>query len=761
MPIRLPPPVRLAITACAATIQLSAACVESPSGTAPNTAPVVAITSPAAAATYAAGDVISISAGALDAEEGALPASTLSWWAVLHHDTHVHPFVNSTAGATGQATIPRVGHLETNIFYRVYARAVDREGLADTAYVDVQPRLVTLNFATVPAGLQVVVDGQPRTTPVAIVSVVGVDHALAVTSPQSSGPSSYTFSAWSQGGAAAQTYQAPAAAATLTATFTLVGAANVPPTVAITAPTNGATVTTGVPVTITANAADSDGTVSSVQFLEGTTVIGTDLTAPYSVSWTPAGTGARNLTARATDNLGASTSSAVIGVTVQGAGGGDVTAPVASITSPSPGTLALTGSVNLTATASDDVGVTLVEFALDGEVIATDATAPYSATLAATSGHTTGAHTFSVRARDAAANWSPWSASTVTFGGNVNLPSGFTRTTYASGFADQYLTAAAFAPDGRLFVLEFGGAVRIVSNGTLLPTPFVTIAVQQAGERGLLGIAFDPNFAVNNFIYFYYTTSQGGAHNRISRYTASGNVAVTGSELILMDLPVLSAASNHNGGAMAFGPDGMLYVAVGDNANTALPQSLQSTFGKMLRINANGSIPSDNPFFAQTTGLNRAIWALGLRNPYTFAIQPGTGRMHINDVGQDAWEEINLGTPGANFGWPGTEGPTTNASYVTPLLAYAHFNSPTLYVGFSIVGGAFYNPATNLFGASYTGDYFFADYVNRWIYRMDSDNWNTAYAFARLDAGITNLVLGTDGALYVLVVGGRVDRISR
>src|SRR5205823_6118401 len=118
----------------------------------------------------------------------------------------------------------------------------------------------------------------------------------------------------------------------------------------------------------------------------------------------------------------------------------------------------------------------------------------------------------------------------------------------------------------------------------------------------------------------------------------------------------LSAATNHNGGATHFGPDGKLWIAVGENANGANSQTLTNLLGKMLRINSDGTIPTDNPFYNTATGQNRAIWALGLRNPYTFTFQPGTGRMHINDVGQNTWEEIDVGVAGANYGWPSTEG---------------------------------------------------------------------------------------------------------
>jgi glucose/arabinose dehydrogenase len=213
-------------------------------------------------------------------------------------------------------------------------------------------------------------------------------------------------------------------------------------------------------------------------------------------------------------------------------------------------------------------------------------------------------------------------------------------------------TAMALAPDGRIFVCEQGGSLRVIKNGVLLATPFLTVTVDSAGERGLLGIAFDPNFVSNQLVYIYYTATTPTPHNRISRFIAAGDVAMAGSETVLMDLNDLSAATNHNGGAIHFGSDGFLYVAVGDNANGSNAQSLSTRLGKMLRISSNGSIPTNNPFFSQTTGQNQAIWALGLRNPFTFSFQPGAGRMFINDVGENTWEEINDGIAGSNYGWP-------------------------------------------------------------------------------------------------------------
>ena len=186
----------------------------------------------------------------------------------------------------------------------------------------------------------------------------------------------------------------------------------------------------------------------------------------------------------------------------------------------------------------------------------------------------------------------------------ATLPAGFVESTVASGLSSP--TAMDFAPDGRLFVCLQGGNLRVIKNGVLLPTPFLSLSVDSAGERGLLGIAFDPNFATNNFVYVYYTVPGSVAHNRVSRFTANGDAAMAGSETIVLDLDNLSSASNHNGGAIHFGPDGKLYIAVGENANGSNSQTLANLLGKILRINADGTIPTDNPFF-NTAGARKEI----------------------------------------------------------------------------------------------------------------------------------------------------------
>lgn len=343
-----------------------------------------------------------------------------------------------------------------------------------------------------------------------------------------------------------------------------------------------------------------------------------------------------------------------------------------------------------------------------------------------------------------------------TAGNAATVPAGFTDTLVAGGLSNP--SAMALAPDGRIFVCQQGGALRVIKNGALLPTPFLTVPVDSSGERGLLGVAFDPNFLSNQLIYVYYTATTPTIHNRISRFTASGDVALAGSEAIILELNNLSSATNHNGGAIHFGPDGNLYVAVGDNANGANAQSLATRLGKLLRITSTGGIPTNNPFFNQATGDNRAIWALGVRNPFTFSFQPGTGRMFINDVGQNTWEEINDGIAGSNYGWPNCEGfcSPPNPSFRDPIFAYMNDGQTC-----AITGGAFYNPQVPQFPSNFVGNYFFADFCGGWIRRLDPANGNAVSDFATGISLPVDLQVAPDGFLYYLARGaGSVNRIG-
>jgi len=328
----------------------------------------------------------------------------------------------------------------------------------------------------------------------------------------------------------------------------------------------------------------------------------------------------------------------------------------------------------------------------------------------------------------------------------AQLPAGFRETEIASGLSNP--TAMEFAPDGRLFVCEQGGTLRVIKNDALLPTPFLTVTTDPNGERGLLGVTFDPAFAANHWVYIYYTVPGSPAHNRVSRFTANGDVAAGGGTNVLELNDLSSTAFNHNGGAIHFGADGKLYIGVGENATKTNAQTLTNLLGKILRINADGTVPTDNPFYNQASGTNRAIWALGLRNPFTFAFQPGTGRMFINDVGENTWEEINDGIAGSNYGWPNCEGACNNPSFHDPIYQYSHTN------GCAISGGAFYNPTTMQFPAEYIGVYFHADLCGGWIRILDPENANQVSDFATGISSPVDVKVSDDGFLYYLARGG-------
>jgi glucose/arabinose dehydrogenase len=385
----------------------------------------------------------------------------------------------------------------------------------------------------------------------------------------------------------------------------------------------------------------------------------------------------------------------------------------------------------------------------------------------------------------------------------TTLPTGFTETAVTSGL--NFPTAMDFSPDGRLFVLEQGGAVKLVrSDGTTWTA--LQLTVDSNGERGVLGIAFDPAFASNHYVYLYYTNTSsgasawsGGVHNQVSRFTVNDTnpqQPMFTAEAPILDLNSLSADANHNSGAIHFGPDGKLYVDVGDNrqsftlgGNTyRVSQTLGNMLGKQLRVDVSKFnagiatrddttvghlIPADNPFVGTAQGINQLIYALGLRNPFTFAFDPATGRDYINDVGENTWEEIDQGVAGANYGWSGgnTDGfgqsPPGPGVYHDPLLAYNHTGGPA-GGGIAIVGGTFYSPTTDQFPASYVGKYFYADLTGNFIRVFDPanpgtiTNPDTSSAFAtNLPFGMRDLKVDAAGNLYYLAgTSGVINKIS-
>jgi len=278
----------------------------------------------------------------------------------------------------------------------------------------------------------------------------------------------------------------------------------------------------------------------------------------------------------------------------------------------------------------------------------------------------------------------------------ARVPAGFTQHTVVPRLSSG--TDMAFAPDGRLFITLKSGVVRYLrTNGTVGTLLDFSQKVDATGERGLLGVAVDPRFATNHHLYLVYTHRATGTtpiQNRLVRVTVRRGRLAPGSERLLFRFNA-QRATNHVGGSVQVGPDGKLYVSHGENARSAQAQSPGNLLGKIVRLNRDGTIPRDNPFFTRATGRNRAIWVLGLRNPFKFAFDPGSSRGFVNDVGAGTFEEINRLARGRNYGWPVHEGPETAARYVPPIFAYRHGRTAT--TGCAITGGAFYRPARRNF----------------------------------------------------------------
>jgi glucose/arabinose dehydrogenase len=396
----------------------------------------------------------------------------------------------------------------------------------------------------------------------------------------------------------------------------------------------------------------------------------------------------------------------------------------------------------------------------------------------------------------------------------AEVPSGFSDTLVTSVGAP---TALAFTPDGRLLITTQPGSLRVYQTGALLPVPalsFPSSSICTNSERGLLGVAVDPSFATNHYIYLYYTFNKFGACptgnptaannpvNRVSRFILpDGNVIDPASETVLLDnMP--SPNGNHNGGDLQFGRDGYLYASIGDGgadyagdsgaggANDAARDE-NILLGKVLRITTDGGIPPTNPFqgadadrcnvSGRTTAGRRCreTFAWGLRNPFRIAFDPGAvaTRFFVNDVGQNAWEEIDLGQPGTDYGWNCREGAHTNSSsgkcsptpqgMVDPLFEYAHgatvpgTTSPTNCD--SITGGAFV-PAGS-WPTAYDGSYLFADYVCGWIFRRSPGGAVSDFATNLGGSSAVELRFGPGAsgqALYytTYAAGGQVRRIE-
>ena len=325
--------------------------------------------------------------------------------------------------------------------------------------------------------------------------------------------------------------------------------------------------------------------------------------------------------------------------------------------------------------------------------------------------------------------------------------------------------------DCALYVLEQAGRIRIVRGGALLATPFLDIVsrVGSGGERGLLGLAFHPQYATNGRFFVNYTDRGGDTHVSEFRVSSNPDGADPGGErqLLMVDQPF----ANHNGGGLAFGNDGMLYIGLGDGGSAGDPfgngQNRDTLLGKMLRIDVDRgtpyAVPSDNPFVG-TAGTRPEIWAYGLRNPWRFAFDRVTGEMLIGDVGQNLVEEVDLGQRGGNYGWNTWEGSSCfrsstgcpTAGFAFPLVEYRHNE------GCSVTGGVVYRGA---FMPGYAGTYFYADLCTGLIrsFRLeggravDQRDWTAA-----LGQGLDTIVsFGVDGAgdLYIVDYDGEIYKI--
>jgi glucose/arabinose dehydrogenase len=343
---------------------------------------------------------------------------------------------------------------------------------------------------------------------------------------------------------------------------------------------------------------------------------------------------------------------------------------------------------------------------------------------------------------------------------SARVPPGFSQRTVMRQLARG--TDMAFTPDGRLFVTLKRGVVRYRrTNGSVGTLLNFSRKVNDTGERGLLGIAVDPRFRANHHLFLVYThraTASQPLQNRLVRVTVRNGRLAPGSERLLFRFNSLRA-TNHVGGSVQVGRDGKLYVSHGENGRDAQAQSLGNLLGKIVRLNRDGTIPSDNPFFNRANGRNRAIWVRGLRNPFKFTFDPGARRGFINDVGAQTWEEINRLRKGRNYGWPRHEGPESANRFTPPIFAYRHVGAAAT-TGCSITGGEFYRAARRNFPARFVGDYFFADFCNGWVRRYDPGT-DRAHAFASGLGSPVDLEVARSGALYVLVHGtpGRVVRI--
>ncbi|MBK7874689.1 MAG: PQQ-dependent sugar dehydrogenase [Planctomycetes bacterium] len=346
-----------------------------------------------------------------------------------------------------------------------------------------------------------------------------------------------------------------------------------------------------------------------------------------------------------------------------------------------------------------------------------------------------------------------------------SLPLGFDRELLIPQL--DHPTAMEFTPDGRLFLAELGGTVRTYVNGALLPTPLCVLPVATGGERGLLGLAVDPDFDVNGALYVFRTTPAG--RNRVSKLTVVGDTASLASEVVVWETPA-SVGYSHHGGALEFSADEKLLVATGDQLIPNVAQDLSSPHGKLLRLERDGSVPQDNPWLA-VPGALPELWAAGLRNPFRMRIDAASGRVWLGDVGGNgpsAYEEMNLVERGANYGWPVAEGPACYQSdcstFRASRFAWRHDDARfgTLQQGCVVAGPTLRGSALP---AEFLGNLVVGDYANGWLWRFVLDAAGNVLEEHPFELGndtgaVVDLDQGPDGALYVLTfVRGTLARV--
>ncbi|MEP6691524.1 MAG: PQQ-dependent sugar dehydrogenase [Gemmatimonadaceae bacterium] len=333
-----------------------------------------------------------------------------------------------------------------------------------------------------------------------------------------------------------------------------------------------------------------------------------------------------------------------------------------------------------------------------------------------------------------------------------------------------YVTAPA--GDARLFVVEQTGRVRIVANGQLLAAPFLDVSarISSGGERGLLSIAFHPRYATNGLFFLYFTDPAGDLRIERQHVSADANVADASSAALVLAVPH-QLASNHNGGLLLFGPDGMLYAGLGDGGGAGDPtgnaQNRAVLLGKLLRLDVDGGspyrIPPDNPF-AGVAGARGEIWAYGLRNPWRYAFDRVAGDLYIADVGQSEREEVDVvraAAAGVNYGWNRLEGTRcygsamcSTAGVTLPVFEYDHTQ------GCSITGGFVYR-GTRI--AELAGTYFFSDYCSGGLrsMRVTGGTVSEEKTWPVTTGSVTSFGEDATGELYLTTTTGTVYRIAR